>query len=350
MIVYIFVALWPLFMMYIYKSTHKVIHERPSLRTLIITSLPMFILIAFRSEHMGADTYIYCKHFVESIGMPISEMIESTRMEVGYLFFVKSVGCITSSPKIYQIICTCIYMVGFISFAKQLKGTDSFLFFYFVCTLGLYMFFFTGVRQCLAISLCLFSCQYLLQKKYWILALILLVAYFFHKSSLLFLLTLFVWNRNLKWYNYILYALIVFIVGKYLMELQLWANDAFDYNYEIESVGGGQVFLALLSILTIFSYVVIKRTNKNSTDVYLFNINVLTLLFWILRLQTRVAERPSFYFLAFSCALFASCMNYLPKKGQISICRHLIILVTFVLYIYRLLTNYSSFIPYSSFL
>lgn len=349
MIPYIIVALWPFVMMYFYIKRNNCI-EKPSTGVILMTALPMFLLIAFRSEMIGADTLIYSKHFVDSIGISVAEMLASTRMEVGYIIFVKLVSYITASPKIYQIICASVYMIGFVSFAKQLKGTDSFLFFYFVCTLGLFMFFFTGVRQCLAISICLYSYQFLIKKKYWIVVILILLAYFFHKSSLLFLVTLFVWNRNLKWYNYILYIVSVFFIGRYLLDLQLWVNENFDYNYEIENVGGGQIFLALLSILTVLSYNLIKRTNKDAYVVSLFNINIITLIFWILRLQTRVAERPSFYFLAFSCALFATCINRLPRNNQLSLYRYLVIIVTLVLYVYRLVTNYASFVPYSSFL
>lgn len=351
MIPYIFVAIWPLFMMYFYEKTKGVNQGKPSNIMIISTALPMFILIAFRSESIGADTLMYSRHFVESIGKTLPEMIAVTRMEEGYLVFVRVVGLITHSPYIYQVICSVIYIISFVSFASQLKGKDAFMFFYFVCTLGLFFFFFTGVRQCLAISICLFSYQYLLRKKYWVLVPLILLAYTFHKSAILFAIILFIWNKNLKWSNFLLYIILVFFVGRYLLELQMWFNESLDYNYEIEDVGGGQIFLALLSIITVISYSVIKRVE--GTNIYtkaLFNINIITIAFWILRLQTRVAERPSFYFLAFSCALFAYSTNQFPKKGPNSLYRYVILVVTLLLYIYRLYTNYSSFIPYSSFL
>lgn len=351
MIPYLLAALWPLFMMYFYEQTKSCTQYKPSTLMIICTVMPMFILIAIRDISIGADTLMYYRHFVESLGKTVSEMSAVTRMEEGYLVFVRIASFITSSPKVFQILYSCIYMVGFVSFARQLKESDSFMFFYYVCTLGLFFFFFTGVRQCIAISICLFSYQYLIRKKYWVLIPLIVLAYTFHKSSVLFLLVLFVWNKNLKWSNYLLYIIFIFFVGRYLLELQMWFNESLDYNYEIEDVGGGQIFLVLLSILTIFSHVIIKR--KGTIDLYtksLFNINIITIAFWILRLQTRVAERPSFYFLAFTCALFAYCTNKLPKNGPQSIYRYMIIAATFVLYVYRLSHNYTSFIPYSTFL
>ena len=349
MIPYIIVALWPLVMMCFYQHTHKNSTQSPSTFILVCTCLPMFLLIALRGETMGSDTSVYSRHFEDSMGLTLQQMSDSSRMEIGYLAFVKIISSFIESPKLYQIIYTCIYMIGIISFAKLLKGSDSFLFFYFVCTLGLFLFFFTGIRQCLAISICLFSYQYLMRKKYWLFILLLALAYTFHKSSLLFIIVLFISNRNLRWYNYLLYIVSMFIISNYLLELQMWANDNFDYNYEIENAGGGEIFLILLIILTTFSYTIIKRNKSVVLLLSFFNVNFITLMFWFLRLETRVAERPSFYFLAFSCALFASCINKLPKVGPASIFKYLAIFVTFALYIYRLLFSTSDLVPYSFF-
>ena len=237
------VALWPLLIMSLYLKNTKPRYDYPPTKYLVLAALPMFTMLALRGEMMGADTIVYARHFVQSIDVSLSQMIDTSRMEVGYLTFVKGLTYVTHSPMLYQVICATIYMIGFVSFSKQLRGTDGFLFFYFVSTLGLFMFLFTGVRQCLAISICLYSYQFMLKRKYWIVLLLIALAYTFHKSSLLFAVTLFVWNRNLKWYGYLLYIIVVYIAYKYLMDVQMWINDKFDYDYEVENVGGGLIFL-----------------------------------------------------------------------------------------------------------
>ena len=350
MILYIMVALWPLLIMSLYLKNTKSRYDYPPTKYLVLAALPMFTMLALRGEMMGADTIVYSRHFVQSIDVSLSQMIDTSRMEIGYLTFVKGLTYVTHSPILYQVICATIYMIGFVSFSKQLRGTDSFLFFYFVSTLGLFMFLFTGVRQCLAISICLYSYQFMLKRKYWIVLLLIALAYTFHKSSLLFAVTLFVWNRNLKWYGYLLYIVVVYIAYKYLMDVQMWINDKFDYDYEVENVGGGLIFLMLLSILTFYSAVIKKRSLNDLIYSALFNINVLTLVFWILRLQTRVAERPSYYFLPFSCALFACVLGRTSKEGTEGVYRYMIIAFTLLLYVYRLFTNFSSLVPYSTFI
>ena len=350
MILYVMVALWPLFIMNIYSKSVTPRYEYPPTKYLIIAAIPMFLMIAIRGDLMGADTSSYARHFVQSIGVSLSHMIDSSRMEIGYLTFVKCLTYVTHSPRIYQVICALIYIIGFVSFSKQLKGLAAFYFFYFVSTLGLFMFLFTGVRQCLAISICLYSYQFLLRKKYLPVIFLISLAYTFHKSSLLFAITLFIWNRNLKWYGYLLYMIIVYVVYEYLMNVQMWINDKFDYDYSIENAGGGLVFLLLLVLISLFSN---KQKRKYRNDVIynaLFNINVLTIVFWILRLQTRVAERPSYYFLPFTCALIACAVNRSSKYDTEGLYKYAIIAITLLIYIYRLFTNFSSLVPYSTFI
>ena len=76
------------------------------------------------------------------------------------------------------------------------------------------------------------------------------------------------------------------------------------------------------------------------------NINFIALLLWILRIQTRVAERPSFYFLFFSCALFAYTLNRVKDRQIYFLAKIAIVVLCLLLYVYRFSTNFASFVPY----
>ena len=353
MLLYIFVAIFPLWMMTRFNALPliKQNERRYKILYLFLASLPLFLMIGLRNELMGSDTLVYMRHFSEMRQMSLSEAIESTRMEIGYIYFVKIISYITPSPKVFQLICSTIYMLGVLSFATNLKDNDGFLFLYFFCTLGLFFFFFTGIRQCLAISICLFSYNFLIRKRYIVLLLFIALAYCFHKSALLFLFMLLVWNNKLKWYNYVIYIIALIIVSHYLLDVQMWVNENFDYDYEIEDARGGTIFLVILSIFSLISLWVINNrlTNTKSFAISLFNSNIITLFFWFLRLQTRVAERPSYFFMAFSCALFAHAVNHFPNYNERKPVQILMILIAMLLYIYRLSTNFAVLVPYLTF-
>ena len=203
MFLYIGAAFWPLVIQWVYLNRPFSLSHKPISRNkhILIAVLPIFVLLAFRSGEMGADTGTYMRHFLTMIDTPLKTAIDVSRMESGYLIFVKLLTYITHNPLVYQVVCVTIMFIGLYSFLKQLQDDDPFLFLYFYCTLGLFFFMFTGTRQCLAMSICLFSYQYVCQKKYIRFILCLVLAFFFHKSAILFSIVPFICNRKISRFN-----------------------------------------------------------------------------------------------------------------------------------------------------
>ena len=349
MLVYLLLPFTPLLVQHLYLQSGYKDSQYP--RYLFFAMLPMFLIIGFRAYYIGADTWVYLRNFENTLGISLSAAIENSRMEHGYIRFVKYVGYITKSPELFQIIYTTIYFIGYYSFAKLLDKRTGFLFVYFLITLGLFYFMLTGVRQNIAISICLFSVQFLLKKKYIIVTLLIALAFTFHKSSLLFLFAILLYDRKLTKLNIFLLIIGLILASTYLVALQVWANDNFEYDYGIEETGNGGIYLTIVLLMTLLSIMYYKHKGQNiGFTRFLFNANLLTLFLWILRLQTRIAERPSYYFLGISCALYAYVYDYyksLNQTGQIM--RWGIAVVTYVLFAYRLLSNFRSIIPYNTF-
>lgn len=351
MLLYIGIAIWPLIVQWIYLyrplSFGKYVISRN--KHLILGLLPIVVLLAFRSGEMGADTGTYMRNFTYMIDTTLESAMEISRMETGYLIFVKLITYVTHDPLVYQIICVTCMFIGIFDFLKQLDD-DAFLFIYFYCTLGLFFFMFTGTRQCLAMSICLFSYKYLNRKQYLKFLLCLVVAFLFHKSSILFVVVLLIYSRKISILNTFCYFSAACIAGRYLTLIQEWINDAFDYTYEIESTNSGIVYLAVLILLTVFSLIMIYNRfhdlNCNQAIRSLININFITVFFWIMRLQTRVAERPSYYFLFFSCALYASALNSIEDSRYRQAYKLIVCGFALLLYIYRLRVNFTTLIPY----
>lgn len=352
MLLYICVAIWPLIIQYIYINRPLVIGKKRIKKNkyIMLALLPIFLMLAFRSGTMGADTGTYMRQFLNTINTPLETVIENSRMEVGYLIFVKLITYFTHNPLIYQIICVSFMFCGLYSFLKELEIEDALAFIYFYCTLGVFFFMFTGTRQCLAMGICLFSYKFLKQNQYFKFLLCILLAFYFHKSSVLFIVVLFVYNRKVNFINTIIYSIAALVMGRNLNSIQQWFNDTLDYAYGIEYTGDGMIFLIVLLAFSIFSMIMIYNRdggfNVNKNTRILININFITLVFWIMRLQTRVAERPSYYFMFFSCAFYANALNSIKNSRERRIYKTIVYSLAIVLYIYRLKTNFASLIPF----
>lgn len=348
MIFYLLVALLPLLVCHRYD---KLPEHTKTLKIrdqyLFWTLIAIFLTIAFRHYSMGTDTNGYLEDFVRFANLDWKAAIDDTRMEPGYVVFSKIIAYITSSPKVFQVIYVAIYFLCYYSFVQKFEGLLPFYFLFFFVALGEYTFFFTGVRQCLAISLCLFSYRFVLSKKWYFFLLTIAVAYTIHHSVVLFLIVYPLSNRKITYYNILLYLGVLYFASNYLLLAQMYLNDKLDYNYEIEAIDSGLIFMLLLFALTIISfiYVIYKNRNVNKIITILFNVNIVTLFFWVLRLQTRVAERPSFYFLPFSCMLFA----YVLKDCKDNIVRIGMVIVPLLYFAYRFTTTFKLFVPYKTF-
>lgn len=349
MVVYLIVAIIPLlvgdwFCRNIEKTDKK--YNKKKLRYLLLASLPMFFLIGFRNQNIGADTINYLDHFTLISKTPWGQIFEGSRMEHGYIVFVKLISLFTNNPLVYQIICAMIYWLAISIFANQLEEAPFFFLFLF-CTLGTYTFMFTGVRQCLAMCICLLSYPFIKKQKLIPFLLCILLAFYFHKSSVLFISAYFIAPRKINVINIVIFlALCVFTI-MYLDVIQKWFNDQLDYDYGIESTGSGFIFLAILLVMTVLS-IFLVFTNKGETKYAkgLLNIGFIAVFFWILRLFTRVAERPSFYFIFFSFAAFAHAIAIMKNTKERDIVKLITVSLCIALYLYRFATNFSTYVPW----
>ena len=347
MIFYLIIALIPLLACYRYQSL-STLQKKGKVRDRMLfwAMFAVFLFIAIRGGMMGADTFGYWGDFVRFRGMGWKDAIGDTRMEAGFVIFTKLVGYITPLPQVYQLICTSIYLYCFYQFAKIFEDEIPFYFLFFFVVLGEYVFFFTGIRQCIAISLSLLLFRYVLERKLIPFLAIMALAFTIHHSVALFLIAYPIANFKVTWYNMMAYLVILYFASRDLEAAQVFINEQLQYEYEIEQTDNGGIFLALLLILTFFSYTgLYKSINARKYLSVLFNLNIVALFFWVIRLQTRVAERPSFYFLPFSCILF----SYMLKNNRNSIIRLGLIIVPLAYYLYRFTTTFKIFVPYQSF-
>lgn len=150
--------------------------------------LPMWALVAFRAETIGCDTARYAFNYqsAQSINSLAAQMA-SSGMEKGYvliraLFILSNLSFYT-----FQIAITTYIYISLHRFFVRYSSNIA-----MSCLLLLLtMRFFSSMNQTrmwLAIATVLFSLPYLLNRKFLKFLLIVAIAFFFHKSALLFVI------------------------------------------------------------------------------------------------------------------------------------------------------------------
>lgn len=355
MIPYIVAVLFPLFVKIINKpNQYSPLHsfnrreERQRKLWVYVAALPMFVLIAFRSGSIGPDTGVYRWMFTHIISKDWSMLTSGERVETGFLVFEKVLSMITQDELVYQVIVAIIYYVSVVEFACNFKGVE-FDFLYLYGTLGLYKFMFTGERQCLAMCICLWSYKLIRERRLIGFAALMALAFTFHKSAILFAPAYYMYNKKKSSVVSLLMPLAIVVLPFFMSGLQGWVANLLGYNeYGIESTQNGIIsFITILAISLYSIYMIATEPAVERTGIVhpMNNISYFAVVFWVMRLITRVAERPSYYFMFFTMVVFAYCLSLFRDRNSRILITTAAYSLAFILFVYKM--NTSLYIPYS---
>jgi hypothetical protein len=147
--------------------------------------------------------------------------------------------------------------------------------------------------------------------------------------------------------NTLLYALITFVIFINLDFLIRWLNDLMGDNRVPEASTGGIVFLLVVFLVTVFAGFVFKNYKGFTYESQgLFNINILALVLWFLRLEEAYAERVSFYFLFFTAAMLGASIVSISNRRDRLLLGSIACALSVLLFVYKFFTSFASFVPY----
>ena len=352
MIYYLIVATFPLLVNFFQTNINrgnriKFKDSKKSLGYIIIAILPMFLLYVLRYKQVGPDTIQYVNGFYNAKHLSFIEVINSKeRTELGFRLYEKLISSITNNYTVYFLINGLILFLPIIHFAKNHTG-NPYIFLFMFCALGSYNFYMTGLRQSLAISICLLSVDFIKNKKPIRFIFIVLLAFAFHKSAIFFIVAYPLSHLKINSVTVFIYVCLSVVLMFTFNNFQEAINEWLNYDYTIEETGNGQIFFILIVLLFIYTLInhkeIFTLTNPQPYGI-IFNMSIVTVILWALRLLSRTAERPGYYFLTFLYALvsWGFCTQKNVKDNFIY--RVLVLGVCGALFAYRILgTSYRFF-------
>ena len=342
--VYLFAMFFPFFTrLFLSPNRNKLAKKR----LIFISLFPIFCLLAFKSIDIGADSVGYSNYFLIAQQSSLNELFQE-RMENGYQIFVKIIALVFDDHQ-WQFIIIGIFLIislGSFVYRHSKEPTFSILFYY---TLGLFTFNLSGLRQSIAMAICLFAYKYICERKLIKFLFVIIFAVAFHKSALFFLPAYFIASRKVNIKNIFLNLValsFIFLGGEQLM---LGTAELLNLNYGMEETDSGLVFLFVILIITVLSLIYKNNLLElNPNNLVFINLNFINLGFWCLRLISRTAERPSYYYLFASIILLEQILVSIKDRETRIIFTVLAITLSSALFIYRLMSNYTIY-PFSFF-
>lgn len=336
MIYYIFAAVMPLLIMTMKNTFEKaknvVIDDKSGT---ILSILPMALMFALRYKRIGGDTIGYVRAFESIRNFSWSYCFSGeSRHEIGFLLYEKVISVFTDNYTVYFII-TAIILFGVLGrFAYKYSG-NPYIFLFLFITLGTYQFYLTGLRQALAMTICLLAFDFIVSKKFWKFVFTVAVGYFFHKSAIVFLIAYPLCNVKKMSNSIALYGVTTVGLAVSFTVFSGFVNRLLGYNYGVEETGNGLIFLTLVLIFTVYGLLNINKI-KDSTSVSqpIMHMSLITVMFWFLRLISRTMERPSYYFIIGFYAFAALAYKY-GKGKEAYLINVGIIVISLALFIYR---------------
>ena len=318
----------------------------------------LFVLHDGLRWDMGTDFQPYLNHFKFSDTDPY----EFENFEILYQKLVKFSKLLVDSYTFFLLLhAAIIYLLYITALKKYTNYTFLALSFLYVSMIGLL----GSNRQLIALALCFFSLRFIVEKKWWVFFGLMVLAFGFHKTSIVFLVILFL-DRKIN--NKVLVGSLVVCVllsmsssvmgvfevvtQKLLPSLFEDKAEAYLYNNdEFNNTVVGTIFGLIRKGLPIFLLIYIKEKGfENKYFNIIFNISVLAFLAYVLfnnNLQFLVGRLTS-YFSVFECVVY-SWFFMMLYKSKVKFAAILLYTVFCIVIFFRSIAIYPEiFIPYKS--
>lgn len=345
MIAYIFLAAFPILLSFFFRDFEN---QKSKKKFMIICGICLFIFFAFRSRYVGStDTANYYNMLKRAIGAENWESFFSPDgVETGFQAFTYLLSRITDEPQMIIIASSAIIVFSacFFIYRNSIDPAMSVVLF---VTLGLLDFEFQGMRQSIAMSICILSYEFVKNKKLIPFVLMVLLATTFHRTAIVFLAVYLISYLSFDWKGAGITAIVVAIVFVFSERIVTVANDIFESDYTMTVSSGGYVATAVYVIIILYAVFVNTKLPNSGFEALAFYFTLVGAATYAIRYFGALAsERISYYFIFGQLILLPSTIACMNKRDQIVV-KIIVYILAVALFIYR--TNGSSLDPYKFF-
>lgn len=217
--------------------------------------LPLVTLVLFfsvRSNQVGTDTQVYTYNFDNSLDVKYFDFNEN--VELGYQLLEYSILQFTDNYFWLFFISGLVVVYLYLKVIRKYSVNYLLSVFLFI-TLGVYTFFFNGLRQGIAMAIFTFALPYLLERKIILYILVCFFASLFHITALFMIPFYFLVNLRIK----PIYKILITFLGSLLLSRLLVTyiastNDRYESYTEVSESSGGILILLFYFLIFLFIY------------------------------------------------------------------------------------------------
>ncbi len=272
-----------------------------------------FLILALRHPYMGFDLgygtyqgYLPSFYMINSFNLEnVITMDKFLNYERGYILFNKIVGLIYKNEQFFLIVCAFVSLLPVAIYICKRTNITLLSVCIFVA-LPVFLIFYSGLRQGIAIGITAFSMYFIENKKKILFILTVLLASTFHSSSLVFLIAYPLYHIKYNDFGKLLLLFllpIVFILRGTLFSLlsKLFKEDAM-----IESTGAGTLFFIFVCI---YAFLVFFNDSKDKNQNGLINLCYVACICQAFSGIYSTAMRVGYYFMVYMAVAIPNTMD-----------------------------------------
>ncbi|MBE6786760.1 MAG: EpsG family protein [Ruminococcaceae bacterium] len=331
MFVYLGLTFFELLLYAIYNETKN---EKIKNWLFVIGCLGIFLIVGLRSDRTGNDTIGYVRNFLAIDSIPWKNIFTEHPKDTGYYIFVKFIRTFTDSKVVFLLITALTSLIGIFDLIKQNSKSPILALFFYV-TIGNFLFILTGVRQSIAMSICMIAVRFIQNKKLIPFLLLVLLAAQFHHSAYIFIVMYFLGQRKVTAISMIINTIVTvcaYFSYEHLLDI---ANEVLEYDYEVEQTENGFIFFAILICIITLALLTKSKWVTNLKETVILNSGIMCVIIWIFRLIGRTAERPSMYWLNAIPVVLPESIESLEHTQTQNLVRFSIIGLSLLFFAYR---------------
>ena len=315
---------------------------------LILCCIIITLIAGLRSMYVGSsDTWTYAYRFNSMMKYDTFSQYYDANLadksflvsESGFYWFVWLLSRLTEDPQ-WLIFITSAFTTTAACLFIYRNSSDGFISLLIYVCLGLFTFNLNGMRQAMAMSVCLFAYEHAKKRNLIRFILLVLLAMQFHKTAICFFPIFILPMMNYSKSNIFMYICGMMLFLLLLDNIVLVYNDLSGETYDAtDSSTGGGLFVVIIYLFALVISIIQPDAMKNrQASIACFAV-VAGLAAYIARFfSNQMMERISYYYFYFVILLIPTSLKTLDTKES-KVIRWMFIAFALALYAYRIYTG-----------
>lgn len=311
-----------------------------------IIVVQLYFVFAFRSISVGGDLYYYVPYY-RIIGSLPWRALFKINYEPGYLILNKVLNYVSTNVQFLLIIYGIIVIISVARFVYKYSKIPWLSFYLFV-SMSFFTAFMNNIRSSIALSILLWSLDYVKERRPVKFIFFVILAFAFHKTAVVFIFIYFLYAIRSKR----VYILTTTVVGcVVLFEGEKIINYLISHYYPIYAThvvsGKGYNLFVLLLTVIVFGYgFQRKKAQKDDNQRLLYNMMLISVMMQILAFYFDFFARIVTYFDIAMICLIPNVINTLKIRNVKGIAIVIVCMATAIYFWYYLSTDPGGVVPY----